>query len=62
MNRRSGRGFGADDDDDDDRGFLWRLPVVKSKQLGKLGPGFGVGVGCGVGFGVGLLGGEVFNS
>lgn len=61
MNRRSGRGFGADDDDDD-RGFLWRLPVVKSKQLGKLGPGFGVGVGCGVGFGVGLLGGEVFNS
>ncbi|CAM8943869.1 unnamed protein product [Rhodiola kirilowii] len=42
---------------DDDKGYLWRLPVVKAKQLGKLGPGFGVGVGCGVGFGVGILGG-----
>ncbi|KAJ6825050.1 keratin, type II cytoskeletal 5-like [Iris pallida] len=41
----------------DDKGLLWKLPVVKSKDVGKLGPGFGVGAGCGVGFGVGLFGG-----
>ncbi|PKU74071.1 keratin-associated protein 19-2 [Dendrobium catenatum] len=39
------------------KGLLWRLPVVKSKNLGKLGPGFGFGAGCGVGVGVGLFGG-----
>ncbi|KAD4585565.1 hypothetical protein E3N88_23166 [Mikania micrantha] len=45
------------DDDDDDKGLLWKLPVVYSNKLGKLGPGFGLGAGCGVGFGVGLIGG-----
>ncbi|KAI3899371.1 hypothetical protein MKW92_037393 [Papaver armeniacum] len=39
------------------KGFLWKLPVFKTKELGKLGPAFGLGVGCGVGFGVGFLGG-----
>lgn len=42
------------------KGILWKLPVVKNKDLGKLGPGFGAGVGCGVGFGVGLSGGLCF--
>ncbi|KAG0485118.1 hypothetical protein HPP92_009197 [Vanilla planifolia] len=39
------------------KGLLWRLPVVKSKDLGKLGPGIGFGAGCGVGVGFGLFGG-----
>ncbi|XP_010252320.1 PREDICTED: glycine-rich protein [Nelumbo nucifera] len=42
---------------DGEKGLLWRLPVLKSKQLGKLGPAFGLGAGCGFGFGIGLLGG-----
>lgn len=49
MNRRNG--------EDEHIGLLWRLPVVKSKQLGKIGPAFGFGAGCGVGFGLGLMGG-----
>ncbi|XP_077224644.1 glycine-rich protein [Tasmannia lanceolata] len=48
---------GGNDGGDEERGFIWRLPVLKSKQLGKIGPGFGFGAGCGVGFGIGLLGG-----
>nr|CAD1842189.1 unnamed protein product [Ananas comosus var. bracteatus] len=40
-----------------EKGLLWKLPEVKSKDLGKLGPGFGFGAGCGVGFGIGLFGG-----
>ncbi|KAM0011648.1 putative keratin-associated protein, type6/8/16/19/20/21 [Helianthus debilis subsp. tardiflorus] len=44
-------------DDDDDIGLLWKLPVVYSNKLGKLGPAFGLGAGCGVGFGVGMIGG-----
>ncbi|XP_008775564.1 glycine-rich cell wall structural protein-like [Phoenix dactylifera] len=39
------------------RGLLWNLPVLKSKDFGKLGPGIGYGAGCGVGVGIGLLGG-----
>lgn len=45
-------------DGSDEKGPLWKLPVLKSKQLGKLGPGFGFGAGCGFGFGLGLLGGN----
>ncbi|KAK1310747.1 hypothetical protein QJS10_CPA08g00944 [Acorus calamus] len=44
-------------DDTDDKGLLWRLPVAKTKNIGKIGPGFGYGAGCGVGFGLGLVGG-----
>jgi len=44
---------------DDEKGLLWKLPVLKSSNLGKLGPGFGVGAGCGLGFGIGLLGGTL---
>ncbi|XP_008808971.1 protein TRIGALACTOSYLDIACYLGLYCEROL 5, chloroplastic-like isoform X1 [Phoenix dactylifera] len=40
-----------------EKGLLWKLPEVKSKDLGKLGPAFGFGAGCGAGFGVGLFGG-----
>ncbi|KAG2710052.1 hypothetical protein I3843_04G006800 [Carya illinoinensis] len=39
------------------KGLAWKLPHVNSKQLGKLGPAFGLGAGCGLGFGIGLLGG-----
>ncbi|KAJ4751354.1 glycine-rich protein [Rhynchospora pubera] len=42
---------------DEEKGLLWKLPEVKSTELGKLGPGFGFGAGCGVGVGVGLFGG-----
>ncbi|KAM0940165.1 hypothetical protein DsansV1_C19g0161021 [Dioscorea sansibarensis] len=48
--------------DDDDRGLLWRLPVVKTQDLGKLGPAFGIGAGCGVGFGFGLFGGAALGA
>nr|XP_009393497.1 PREDICTED: glycine-rich cell wall structural protein 1 [Musa acuminata subsp. malaccensis] len=41
----------------EEKGLLWRLPVLKAKDLGKVGPGIGFGAGCGVGFGVGLVGG-----
>ncbi|CAO2834432.1 unnamed protein product [Amaranthus hypochondriacus] len=44
-------------DNDADKGLLWKLPVIKTSQFGKIGPAFGVGAGCGFGFGLGLLGG-----
>lgn len=47
-------------DRDSDKGLLWKLPVVKTKDFGKLGPGFGFGAGCGFGFGLGVLGGVGF--
>ncbi|KAF4364420.1 hypothetical protein F8388_006997 [Cannabis sativa] len=43
-----------------DKGLVWKLPVVKSRHLGKVGPAFGLGAGCGIGFGIGLLGGAGF--
>lgn len=43
--------------DEEEKGLLWKLPPVRSKQLGKLGPAFGVGAGCGFGFAIGLIGG-----
>ncbi|KAK4413470.1 hypothetical protein Salat_2759600 [Sesamum alatum] len=46
--------------DEEEKGLLWKLPAVKSKQLGKLGPAFGVGAGCGFGFAIGLIGGTGF--
>ncbi|KAJ8441514.1 hypothetical protein Cgig2_026315 [Carnegiea gigantea] len=46
--------------DVEDRGLLWKLPVMSTKELGKIGPGFGFGAGCGFGFGIGLLGGAGF--
>ncbi|KAL7118402.1 hypothetical protein ACP275_03G134200 [Erythranthe tilingii] len=46
--------------DEEEKGLLWKLPAVKSKELGKIGPGFGIGAGCGLGFGVGLIGGTGF--
>jgi len=45
--------------DDDNKGLLWKLPLVKSDQFGKLGPAFGIGAGCGLGFGAGVLGGSL---
>ncbi|KAJ4953638.1 hypothetical protein NE237_030470 [Protea cynaroides] len=48
---------GLDRINDPEKGLLWKLPVLKSKNLGKLGPGFGLGAGCGFGIGLGLLGG-----
>ncbi|KAM7280398.1 hypothetical protein ACFE04_007532 [Oxalis oulophora] len=52
--RRPGGGGG---DEDDNKGLLWKLPEVRIKDLGKVGPAFGLGAGCGIGFGFGLLGG-----
>ncbi|XP_065851739.1 uncharacterized protein [Euphorbia lathyris] len=49
-------GYGRSDDDEE-KGLLWKLPEVKFKDFGKVGPAFGLGAGCGVGFGVGLVGG-----
>ncbi|CAA3031124.1 keratin, type II cytoskeletal 59 kDa, component IV [Olea europaea subsp. europaea] len=46
--------------DEEEKGLFWKLPVMKSKQLGKLGPAFGIGAGCGFGFAVGLVGGAGF--
>ncbi|WCJ28754.1 glycine-rich protein [Euphorbia peplus] len=43
--------------DDEEKGLLWKLPELKLKDIGKVGPAFGLGGGCGVGFGVGLVGG-----
>ncbi|PON60543.1 glycine-rich protein [Parasponia andersonii] len=51
---------GREEREEGEKGLLWKLPVVKSKQLGKLGPAFGLGAGCGFGFGIGLLGGAGF--
>ncbi|XP_004250103.1 protein TRIGALACTOSYLDIACYLGLYCEROL 5, chloroplastic [Solanum lycopersicum] len=45
---------------DEEKGLIWKLPIVKSKHLGKIGPGFGIGVGCGFGIGIGLIGGTGF--
>ncbi|WVZ53375.1 hypothetical protein U9M48_004326 [Paspalum notatum var. saurae] len=41
----------------DQKGLLWRLPEVTSKELGKIGPGLGIGIGCGAGAGLGFFGG-----
>jgi large subunit ribosomal protein L37e len=38
--------------------LLWRLPEVTSKELGKIGPAFGLGIGCGAGAGIGFFGGK----
>ncbi|KAK6116706.1 hypothetical protein DH2020_049526 [Rehmannia glutinosa] len=46
--------------DEEEKGLLWKLPTVKSRQLGKIGPAFGFGAGCGFGFGIGLIGGTGF--
>ncbi|XP_057793861.1 uncharacterized protein LOC131010377 [Salvia miltiorrhiza] len=46
--------------DVEEKGLLWKLPPLKSNQLGKLGPAFGIGAGCGFGFAFGLLGGAGF--
>ncbi|XP_031255527.1 keratin, type II cytoskeletal 5 [Pistacia vera] len=43
--------------DDEEKGLIWKLPQIKLKDLGKVGPAFGAGIGCGVGVGVGLVGG-----
>jgi hypothetical protein len=40
------------------KGLLWRLPEVTSKELGKIGPAFGLGIGCGAGAGIGFFGGK----
>ncbi|XP_031386730.1 fibroin heavy chain isoform X2 [Punica granatum] len=54
---KRGKEMNGRGDREGDKGLIWKLPPVKSKQLGKLGPAFGFGAGCGVGFGLGLMGG-----
>lgn len=53
----SGEMMNGGDDRDADKGLIWKLPVLKTKELGKIGPAFAFGAGCGFGFGVGLIGG-----
>ncbi|GAA0162294.1 hypothetical protein LIER_18417 [Lithospermum erythrorhizon] len=48
-------------DSDEEKGLLWsKLPVLKSNNLGRLGPAIGIGAGCGFGFALGLIGGTGF--
>jgi hypothetical protein len=42
------------------KGLLWKLPEVKTTDLGKLVHGFGIGADCGVGVGVEVFGGLIF--
>ncbi|XP_068320801.1 uncharacterized protein [Pyrus communis] len=49
-----------EDDGGAGKGLLWKLPILRTQQLGKVGPAFGLGAGCGLGFGIGLLGGAGF--
>ncbi|KAK6937907.1 hypothetical protein RJ641_031415 [Dillenia turbinata] len=51
---------GGDSHEEQEKGLLWKLPVIKVSQVGKLGPAFGFGAGCGFGFGFGLMGGAGF--
>ncbi|XP_021856853.1 uncharacterized protein [Spinacia oleracea] len=44
-------------DRDADKGLIWKLPKVTTKEFGKVGPAFGFGAGCGLGFGLGIIGG-----
>ncbi|XVF37339.1 hypothetical protein REPUB_Repub19eG0137400 [Reevesia pubescens] len=46
--------------EDGDRGLIWKLPQLKLKDVGKVGPAFGLGAGCGLGFALGLIGGAGF--
>ena len=56
--RREGKAMGKKQGGrGDHKGLLWRLPELTSKELGKLGPAFGLGIGCGAGAGVGFFGG-----
>ncbi|KAJ8763461.1 hypothetical protein K2173_002344 [Erythroxylum novogranatense] len=48
-------GYDAGRSEEEEKGLLWKLPEVRLKDLGKVGPGFGLDTGCGVGFGVGLV-------
>ncbi|CAN8246641.1 unnamed protein product [Cochlearia groenlandica] len=45
---------------DDDKGLLWKLPQIRIRDVGKVGPALGLGLGCGFGFGAGLIGGLGF--
>ncbi|CAN1143258.1 hypothetical protein LINPERHAP1_LOCUS24119 [Linum perenne] len=56
MNRFTGA-TSSGNNDDEEKGFIWKLPEIRVKDFGKIGPAFGYGAGCGVGFGVGLIGG-----
>ncbi|KAM1655312.1 hypothetical protein ACFX1Q_008206 [Malus domestica] len=50
-----GRGS-REDDGGDGKGLSWKLPVLGTQQLGKVGPAFGLGTSCDLGFDIGLLG------
>ncbi|GAV71993.1 hypothetical protein CFOL_v3_15482 [Cephalotus follicularis] len=58
--RRGGSTSNDEEEQQEDRGLVWKLPSLQLKELGKLGPAFGLGAGCGLGFGVGLIGGAGF--
>nr|XP_023897929.1 keratin, type II cytoskeletal 3 [Quercus suber] len=62
MKKKKSREEGDNEEEEEEanKGLLWKLPQLRSKQLGKLGPAFGLGAGCGLGLGIGLLGGAGF--
>ncbi|XVF63471.1 hypothetical protein PTKIN_Ptkin09bG0089200 [Pterospermum kingtungense] len=43
-----------------EQGLIWKLPPLKLKEVGKVGPAIGLGAGCGFGIGLGLIGGAGF--
>ncbi len=45
-------------EDEEEKGLLWRLPKLQTRDWGKMGPAFGYGIGCGVGLGAGIVGGS----
>ncbi|KAM1242615.1 hypothetical protein ACFX2G_034953 [Malus domestica] len=55
-----GSGGSREDDGENEKGLLWKLPILGTQQLGKVGPAFGLDGGCGLGFGIGFLGGAGF--
>lgn len=61
MKKKRSREEGDNEEEEEEanKGLLWKLPQLRSKQLGKLGPAFGLGAGCGLGLGIGLLGGKL---
>ncbi|XP_021775308.1 uncharacterized protein LOC110739153 [Chenopodium quinoa] len=56
-NKLSDQTMSGANDRDADKGLLWKLPEIQTKDFGKIGPAFSFGAGCGFGFGLGVIGG-----
>uniref|UniRef100_A0A803N0R7 Uncharacterized protein n=1 Tax=Chenopodium quinoa TaxID=63459 RepID=A0A803N0R7_CHEQI len=58
-NKLSDQTMSGANDRDADKGLLWKLPEIQTKDFGKIGPAFSFGAGCGFGFGLGVIGGAL---